>query len=33
MPDPNLPQLEDAVRKFAPFLGKIVFVGGVTLAF
>jgi hypothetical protein len=31
MPDPNLPLLEDAVRKLAPFLGEIVFVGGVTL--
>jgi hypothetical protein len=31
MADPNLPLLEDAVRKLAPFLGEIVFVGGVTL--
>jgi len=31
MPDPNLPLLEDAVRKLAPFLDEIVFVGGVTL--
>lgn len=31
MSDPNLPLLEDAVRKLAPFLGEIVFVGGVTL--
>ena len=31
MPDPNLPMLEDAVRKLAPFLEEIVFVGGVTL--
>jgi len=31
MPDPNLPLLEDAVQKLAPFLGEIVFVGGVTL--
>jgi len=31
MPDPNLPMLEDAVRKLAPFLDEIVFVGGVTL--
>ena len=30
MPDPNLPLLEDAVRKLAPFLDEIVFVGGVT---
>jgi hypothetical protein len=28
MPDPNLPLLEDAVRKLAPFLDEIVFVGG-----
>ena len=27
--DPNLPLLKDAVRKLAPFLGEIVFVGGV----
>ena len=31
MPDPNLPLLEDAVCKLAPFLDEIVFVGGVTL--
>lgn len=31
MPDPNLPMLEDAVRKLAPFLDEIVFVGGITL--
>ena len=31
MPDPNLQMLEDAVRKLAPFLDEIVFVGGVTL--
>ncbi len=31
MSDPNLPLLEDAVRKLAPFLDEIVFVGGVTL--
>lgn len=31
MPDPNLPLLEDAARKLAPFLDEIVFVGGVTL--
>jgi hypothetical protein len=31
MPDPNLPMLEDAVRKLTPFLDEIVFVGGVTL--
>lgn len=31
MPDPNLPLLEDAVRKLAPFLDEIVFVGGVKL--
>jgi hypothetical protein len=31
MPDPNLPLLEVAVRKLAPFLDEIVFVGGVTL--
>ena len=31
MPDPNLPMLEDAVCKLAPFLEEIVFVGGVTL--
>ena len=31
MPDPNLPLLEDAVRKLAPFLDEIVFVGGITL--
>ena len=31
MPDPNLPMLKDAVRKLAPFLKEIVFVGGVTL--
>jgi len=30
MPDPNLPMLEDAVGKLAPFLKEIVFVGGVT---
>jgi len=31
MPDPNLPLLEDAVRKLSPFLDEIAFVGGVTL--
>jgi hypothetical protein len=31
MADPNLPLLEDAVSKLAPFLDEIVFVGGVTL--
>lgn len=31
MPDPNLPLLQDAVRKLSPFLEEIVFVGGVTL--
>jgi len=31
MPDPNLPMLEDAARKLAPFLDEIVFAGGVTL--
>lgn len=31
MADPNLPLLEDAVRKLAPFLDEIVFVGGITL--
>ena len=31
MSDPNLPLLKDAVRKLAPFLDEIVFVGGVTL--
>ena len=31
MADPNLPLLEDAVRKLAPFLDEVVFVGGVTL--
>jgi hypothetical protein len=31
MADPNLPMLEDAVRKLAPFLEEIVFVGGATL--
>ena len=31
MPDPNLPLLEDAAQKLAPFLDEIVFVGGVTL--
>jgi hypothetical protein len=31
MPDPNLPLLEDAVHKLAPFLEEIVFVGGITL--
>jgi hypothetical protein len=31
MRDPNLPMLEDAARKLAPFLDEIVFVGGVTL--
>ena len=31
MPDPNLPLLEDAVRKLAPFLNEIAFVGGITL--
>ena len=30
MPDPNLPLLEDAVHKLAPFLDEIVFVGGRT---
>jgi hypothetical protein len=31
MPDPNLRLLEEAAMKLAPFLGEIVFVGGVTL--
>jgi len=31
MADPNLPLLEDAVLKLAPFLDEIVFIGGVTL--
>jgi hypothetical protein len=31
MPDPNLPLLEDAVHKLAPFLNEIVFVGGIAL--
>ena len=31
MADPNIPLLEDAVRKLLPFLDEIVFVGGVTL--
>ncbi|HEY0308917.1 MAG TPA: hypothetical protein VGB94_12215 [Acidobacteriaceae bacterium] len=31
MADPNLPLLEDAVRKLVPFLDEIVFVGGITL--
>jgi hypothetical protein len=31
MSDPNLSLLEDAVRKLAPFLDEIVFVGGATL--
>jgi hypothetical protein len=31
MSDPSLPLLEDAVRKLAPFLDEMVFVGGVTL--
>ena len=31
MADPNLPLLLDAVRKLAPFLDEIVFVGGVRL--
>jgi hypothetical protein len=31
MPDPNLPLLEDAVHKLAPFRDEIVFVGGITL--
>lgn len=31
MPDPNLLLLQDAVRKLAPFLDEVVFVGGVTL--
>jgi hypothetical protein len=31
MPDPNLPLLEDAALKLAPFLQEVVFVGGVTL--
>jgi hypothetical protein len=30
-PDPNLPLLEEAAEKLAPFLNEIVFVGGVTL--
>jgi len=30
MADPNLPLLEDAVRKLAPFRDEIVFVSGVT---
>jgi len=31
MPDPNLPLLEDAVRKLAPFLDEIFLAAGVTL--
>ena len=31
MLDPNLPMLQDAAGKLAPFLDEIVFVGGVTL--
>lgn len=31
MADPNMPMLEDAVRKLASFLDEIVFVGGITL--
>ncbi len=31
MPDPNLPLLEEAAQKLAPFLEEIVFVGGVIL--
>ena len=31
MADPNLPMLEEAARKLAPFLDEIVFAGGVTL--
>jgi hypothetical protein len=31
MPDPNLPLLEDAVQKLAPFLEEVVFVGGVEI--
>lgn len=31
MADPNLPLLQDAAQKLAPFLDEIVFVGGVTL--
>ena len=31
MPDPNLRLLEEAAKKLAPFLGEIVFIGGVTL--
>ena len=31
MPDPNLPLLQDAVRKLAPFLDEVIFVGGITL--
>jgi hypothetical protein len=31
MPDPNLRLLEEAAAKLDPFLGEIVFVGGVTL--
>lgn len=31
MPDPNLPMLQDAAGKLAPFLDEIVFVGGITL--
>jgi len=31
MRDPNLQMLQDAIRKLAPFLDEIVFVGGVTL--
>ena len=31
MADPNLPLLEDAVLKLAPFLNEIAFVGGITL--
>ena len=31
MTHPNLPLLEDAVRKLAPFLDEIVFVGGLLI--
>ena len=31
MADPNLPMLESAAAKLAPFLNEVVFVGGVTL--
>ena len=31
MPDPNLPLLQEAAGKLAPFLDEVVFVGGITL--